>query len=321
MARQWRIEYSGALYHVLSRGNGGQDIFNTDDDRTLFLDLLEELVQRFNLEIYAYVLMSNHYHLLLKTLEPNLSRSMQWFGTTYTRKFNLKHHINGHLFQGRFKSIIVENDAYLLRLSCYIHRNPLRAGMVERLADYPWSSYPFYGYMKKPPGWLKTGTILAYLSGDDPRKAYRIKMREYANESQSIWEDVKHGLIYGSRDFVEKLKDRFLKDKKNIELPQHNRLFCEFDPDLFLNEAGRILGLDIEAVRKAKKMRDSDKEKRDLLIYFLCKTGRFSNQKIGDLFELTYSSISKSVKAINDRIMVEQRLKDQYQELNSHFKV
>lgn len=321
MARQWRIEFPGALYHLLSRGNGGQDIFYTDFDRTLFINLLEELVQRFNIEIYAYVLMSNHYHLLLKTLDPNLSKVMQWFGTTYTRKFNLNHHTNGHLFQGRFKSIIVENDVYLLRLSCYIHRNPVRAGLVDRLADYPWSSYPFYGYKKKSPGWLNTGTILDYLSGDDSHQAYRKKMREYAKENHSIWEDVKYGLIYGSQDFVEKLKGRFLADKKNNELPQHNRLLREFDPGLFLTKAGRILGLDIEAVRNAKKMRDSDKEKRDLLIYFLCKTGRFSNQKIGDLFKLTYSSISKSVKAINDKIGVEQRLKDQYQELNSHFKV
>ena len=155
MARQWRIEYPGALYHVMSRGNAGQEIFQTDHDRSLFLDLIGDLSERFNIEVYAYVLMSNHYHLLLKTVDANLSKAMQWFGTTYARKFNLGHHTNGHLFQGRFKSIIVENDAYLLRLSCYIHRNPVRAGIVDRMADYKWSSHSFYAYKKKPPGWLK----------------------------------------------------------------------------------------------------------------------------------------------------------------------
>jgi REP element-mobilizing transposase RayT len=109
MARQWRIEYPGTIYHVLSRGNAGQDIFHTDEDRRLFLALLDELVERFNIEAHAYVLMGNHYHLLLKTNEANLSRAMQWFGTSYTRKFNLKNCTGGHLFQGRFKSIIVEN--------------------------------------------------------------------------------------------------------------------------------------------------------------------------------------------------------------------
>ncbi len=116
MARQWRIEYPGALYHVLSRGNGRQDIFLTDDDRALFIELIQELSDRFNIEVYAYVLMGNHYHLLLKTIEANLSKGMQWFGTAYTRKFNLFNNRNGHLFQGRFKSIIVENEAYLLLL-------------------------------------------------------------------------------------------------------------------------------------------------------------------------------------------------------------
>jgi REP element-mobilizing transposase RayT len=321
MARQWRIEFPGALYHVMSRGNGGQDIFHTDDDRTLSLDLLEELSERFNIEVYAYVLMSKHYHLLLKTVEANLSKAMQWFGTTFTRKFNLNNHTNGHLFQGRFKSIIVENDAYLLRLSCYIHRNPLRAGIVDRLADYPWSSYLFYGYKKKAPDWLKTSTILDYLASADPQKAYRKKMQEYAEESQSVWENVKHGLIYGSRDFVEKLKARYLKGEKHTELPQHNSLFREFDPEVMLKKASDVLGLDIEAARNAGKMRDSEKEKRDLLIYLLWKTGRYSNQEIGTLFRLTYSSISRSVKAINTRIFDKQRLKEQYQLLNSHFKV
>ena len=141
MARQWRIEFPGAIYHVLSRGNGHQDIFFGVDDRLLFCDLLAELSERFNFEIYAYMLMGNHYHLLLKTRDANLSRAMQWFGTSYTRKFDINNQRSGHLFQGRFKSIIVENDSYLLRLSCYIHRNPLRAGIVDRLADFPWSSY------------------------------------------------------------------------------------------------------------------------------------------------------------------------------------
>jgi REP element-mobilizing transposase RayT len=161
MARQWRIEYPGALYHVLSRGNGRRDIFLSDDDWSLFLSLLEELSDRFDIEIFAYVLMGNHYHILLRTLNANLSKAMQWFGTAYTRKFNISNHQSGHLFQGRFKSILVENDAYLLRLSCYIHRNPLRAGMVERLSEYRWSSYRYYAYKTKAPDWLKTKLILS----------------------------------------------------------------------------------------------------------------------------------------------------------------
>lgn len=170
---------------------------------------MAELSRRFNFEIYAYVLMDNHYHLLLKTIDANLSKAMQWFGTAYMRKFNLNNQTSGHLFQGRFKSIIVENDAYLLRLSCYIHRNPMRAGIVERLADFPWSNYLYYAYQKKPPEWLKTKTILNQVSGDNPKRAYRIKVQNYSDEKVSIWEDVKHGLIYGARNSSKILRHDF----------------------------------------------------------------------------------------------------------------
>ena len=159
MGRAWRIEFEGALYHILSRGNEQKDIFYDDQDCQLFLKTIGEMSERFEIDVFAYVLMGNHYHLLLKTNRANLSKSMQWLGLTYTRRFNLRHFRSGHLFQGRFKSIIVQNDAYLMRLSCYIHRNPLRAGIVERLADYVWSSYKAYAYGAKAPGWLRRKPI------------------------------------------------------------------------------------------------------------------------------------------------------------------
>ena len=321
MARQWRIEYPGAIYHVMSRGNDRQDIFLSDDDRQLFLSLLGEFSGLFDIEIYAYVLMGNHYHLLLKTIDANLSRAMQWFGTSYTRKFNLNNRHNGHLFQGRFKSIIVENDAYLLRLSCYIHRNPLRAGIAGRLSEYPWSSYRFYGYKKKPPDWLTTKTILDQLSGGDRHKAYRMKVQHYSDEKGRIWEDVKHGLIYGGRDFVSELKIRFLGDQIDAELPQYNSLFREFDIDLFLKKASEILEFNLEASRAAKKIGTAEKDKRDLLVYLIRKTGRLSNKEIGVYFGLTYSAVSRRVKIMTERISVEQKLRKQYRILKSQIKV
>ena len=156
MTRQWRIEFEGAYYHILSRGNERRNIFYDNDDRISFLEILGKMSERFEIEVYAYVLMNNHYHLLLKTNKPNISKSMQWFGTTYTRRYNIKHKRNGHLFQGRFKNFLVENDEYLTLLSCYIHRNPLRAGIVRRLVDYPWSSYPSVCL------WQKITRVVAY---------------------------------------------------------------------------------------------------------------------------------------------------------------
>ncbi len=321
MARQWRIEFAGALYHVLSRGNGGQNIFESDDDRQIFLELLAELVERFNVQVHAYVLMGNHYHILLKTLEANLSKAMQWFGTSYTRKFNIKNRTGGHLFQGRFKSIIVENDAYLLRLSCYIHRNPLRAGIVERLADYPWSSQRFYAYRKKAPDWLTTETILNQLSGNDLHRAYRVKVQHYSDEQGSVWEDIKHGFIYGSQDFVVDLKSRFLGDKKDVELPEHNRLLRTDDPQQLLKSASDDLGFDLTSARKAKRIAPEQKEKRDMLIYLLWKTGRLSNRHIGAMLGVTYSTVSKVVSVFQGRVQTDRKLRIEFDRLNSLFKV
>lgn len=321
MARQWRIEYPNAIYHVMSRGNGGQDIFLSDNDRTLFLSLLEELFERYNIQIHAYVLMGNHYHLLVKTVEPNLSMAMQWFGTTYTRKFNIANQTGGHLFQGRFKSIIVQNDAYLLRLSCYIHRNPLRAGIVERLADYSWSSYRYYAYKKEPPAWLTTDSILSQVSGEDCHKAYRIKTQNYADEQNRIWEDIKHGLIYGSQKFVDDIKERFLGDSKDAALPQYNSLLRAFEPEQLLGKASNYLGFDINGARKANKVTPEDKANRDMLIHLIWQAGRLSNKAIGEHFGLTYSSVSKCVKAVSDRLSSDRDFKGRYLDLKSQFKL
>ncbi|MGB9499582.1 MAG: transposase [Dissulfuribacterales bacterium] len=321
MSRQWRIEYPGAIYHVLSRGNNRQDIFKTDDDRHLFLELLEELSARFHIGIYACVLMSNHYHLLLQTHEKNLSRSMQWLGVTYTRRFNLNNRQSGHLFQGRFKSIIVENETYLLRLSYYIHRNPLRAAMVKRLNDYPWSSYRYYGYAKKPPNWLKTKFILSQCHGDNPHKIYRSKMQQYAKEESCLREDLKHGLIYGSQDFVQKIRDQYLSPEKNTELPQHNSVFSDISPEEIVSQASELLDFDIEKAIDAKRMMSSEKDKRDFVLYLLRELGGLSNQKIGSIFNLTYSSVSRRASDLGNRFQKEKKLFKKYQDFKSKIKI
>ena len=321
MARQWRIEFPDAFYHVLSRGNGGQNIFLSDKDRHIFLDLVQDFSERFNIEVYTYVLMGTHYHLLLKTPDANLSKGMQWFGTTYTRRFNLLNAKSGHLFQGRFKSILVENDAYLLRLSCYIHRNPLRAGIVDRLAEYKWSSYLHYTYRKKAPCWLKTEIILGQVSGKDKNQAYRKKVQQYSDESGSIWEDVKHGLVYGSEDFLNDLKERFLLKDKDAELPQHNRAFRDVDPQKVLLSASEVLHIDLDSVRKSRRISPNEREPRDLLIYLLWESGRFVNRQIGSLLGISYSNVSRRVSEIRRRLSKDKGLTRRYKAIKAQIKV
>jgi REP element-mobilizing transposase RayT len=296
MARAWRIELEGALYHVVSRGNNRRDIFFNDDDRRLFLDTLGEMAQRFEIELFAFVLMNNHYHLLLITRRANLSRAMQWFGVTYTNRFNARNSHSGHLFQGRFKSMLVQNDAYLMRLSLYIHRNPLRAGIVNRLADYPWSSYRSYAYGKKAPEWLKTEPILCQLQNvEDRHAAYREQTQRYSDEERRLWEDLRHGFILGTEQFVKSIKKEFLPDTPHREIPQQKLLIKDLDLSKMLTKAAAFLGCEVEDFKKTARVSASRVLDRDLLLYVVWQLGVRTNSQIGEIFGLTGSAVSRRV--------------------------
>ena len=168
MARPLRIEYPGAAYHVMARGNQGRAIYKDDKDRKRFLETLEESCQKTGWLIHAYVLMSNHYHLLVETPEGNLVAGMKWLQGTYTQRYNGRHEVFGHLFQGRYKAVIVDgkDPHYLQFVSTYIHLNPARAGLVrigqDKLRSYVWSSYPRY-LSGNAPGWLNCAKVLGSL--------------------------------------------------------------------------------------------------------------------------------------------------------------
>jgi len=157
MARSIRLDYPDTFYHILSRGNEQRDIFRGKEDYQKFIQLLERLFEKFGVEIHAYVLMSNHYHLMVRMREANLSRAIQWLGASYSMWFNRRHSRSGHLFQGRFKSYLIEDEKYLTALCLYIHRNPIRVGIADRLMDYPWSSYPVYSGREADVSWLEKG--------------------------------------------------------------------------------------------------------------------------------------------------------------------
>lgn len=324
MSRPLRIEFDGAYYHVLSRGNNRCSIFHTEEDYKTFLELLEELSDRFLITVYAYVLMGNHYHLLLRTNQGNLSKAMQWIGTAYTRRFNIRNKQSGHLFQGRFKSILVEDESYFLSLSCYIHRNPLRAGMVKRLIDYQWSSYPYYAYPKKQPTWLNTDQILSQISQrKDRRQLYRKMVQAYSDEQNSIWEQVKFGFLFGSQEFLDHIKGRYLPGNPDRELPELNRVLRSSLPEILIEQITQVLDCDIEHFRQAGRLTGDDRNKRDVIAILLWETGKYNNRQIGELLGLTYSSVSRRltrVKTIlNDN--KDHQVKTDYNKIKSIIKV
>ena len=169
MARPLRVEYAGALYHVTSRGNARKPIFKDEEDRKIFLRLLDRVNQRFHWLCHAYCLMDNHYHLVIETPEGNLTKGMRQLNGVYTQAFNRQHHRVGHLFQGRYKSILVERESYLLEVCRYVVLNPVRAKAVEKPEAWRWSSYRGTGGLEKPQACLTTDWILGQLGNGENR--------------------------------------------------------------------------------------------------------------------------------------------------------
>jgi putative transposase len=259
---------------------------------------------------------------LFRTNRANLCRSMQWFGATYTKRFNLRHNRSDHLFQGRYKNMLVQNDAYLLQLSYYIHRNPLRAGMVRRVADYKWSSYRAYAYGKSHQSWLNTGPILLQFANvKDNHQAYRESMQKYSKEEQRTWEDLRHGIFVGTEKFVKKIKKRYLPDIPHTELPHQKQVTRSINLDKVLSKAAGILKCDMELCRNSTRISKSSTLDRDLLIYIAWQLGVATNQQIGDKFGLTYSSVSQRARVIKEKLYKDKALARKYQHVKSLMKI
>ena len=217
MARPLRIEYSGAFYHITSRGNERRDVFKSQRDREKFLSYLESATERYGAAIHVYCLMDNHYHLLLETPAGNLSQIVHHINGAYTTYFNAKRKRSGHLFQGRYKAILIEVDEYAKELSRYIHLNPVRAGIAENPEEYKWSSCMYYTVKKNAPEWLERGLILGYFGKElaVSRKRYRGFIRSGMDQGyENPLAELTHSVILGSREFVTEIQDRFLKNKK-----------------------------------------------------------------------------------------------------------
>ena len=173
MSRPLRIEFPNAYYHVMNRGAGRLPIFQQDDHRFLFLELLREIHGMFNVGVHAYCLMDNHYHLLLSTPNANLSRVMRHLNGVYTQRYNRSAETDGALFRGRYKSILVDVDSYLLNVSRYIHMNPVAAGLVKTATRYPWSSYPVFIGEKECPPWLDISMTLSMIGQHQQKQRYQ----------------------------------------------------------------------------------------------------------------------------------------------------
>jgi REP element-mobilizing transposase RayT len=290
MARPLRLDYPNTFYHVLSRGNEKRDIFIDERDHRKFLEIIGQMADRFSLELHAYVLMRNHYHLLIRTKKSNLSRAMQWLGVTYSVWFNRHHQRSGHLFQGRFKSFVIENERYFAAMSLYIHGNPLRAGVVDSLASYPWSSYFAYADERRRPSWLTTDLILTMNGG---RAGFLGRQRSLLENKERVLKDLKHGLYLGGEAFAEECIRR-AKGEEHREKPQMRRLLRQKSIETLSLEILEQLGETDPASQLNPRKRFN--HHRDVAIFVLYQLGIYGNAEIGRIFGVGYTAVSEAVK-------------------------
>ncbi len=215
MARPLRIEFSGAFYHITSRGNEKKDIFRSRKDRERFLFYIESAAERYGALVHSYCLMTNHYHMLMETPRGNLSEIMRYVNGAYTTYFNVKRKRSGHLFQGRYKSIVVDADEYAMELSRYIHLNPVRAGIVGKPEDYEWSSYRAFVGASVSPDWLKSDLVLSSFGEKFREQNYRNFVEDHMEaEHASPLQGVIASTLLGPPEFVAQISERYLNARK-----------------------------------------------------------------------------------------------------------
>lgn len=272
MARPLRIELAGGLYHVTSRGDRREDIYFRSGDREAWLDILSEVCARFNWVCHAYCQMTNHYHVVVETPEGNLAKGMRQLNGVYTQYVNRTHCRVGHVFQGRYKGILVEKDSYLLELSRYVVLNPVRAGMVKDAKKWPWSSHQIMLGQKTKPDWLCTDWIFGQFG---VRRSSAVRRYEdfvrSGIELPPIWDDLRGQVFLGSEAFVERMKKVIPNSERLREVPRVQR---------------RPLG---EPLAHYKGM-----GRKGMAAAYL--SGDYTMQAIADYFGVHYSTVSRVVR-------------------------
>lgn len=254
MPRRLRLEFEGAIYHVMTRGNARQDIVQDDDDRTRLLTDLERSVLRCHWELLAFVVLSNHLHLLIKTPQPNLAKGMQAFLSAYAVWSAKRRRRPGHLFQGRYKAEMIEDESYYWTVSRYIHLNPVRAGLVARPELWEWSSYPGYVASARRRPWVRYDTLLAAWSGDwggdDAAGAYRRYVEAgLSDPPASPFRETFGGWVLGSSDFVERLRALAGPGASDPPLREVRQL-AGLDPGVVLAAVTEYYGLEAGALTR-----------------------------------------------------------------------
>jgi len=313
MARPLRIQYPGALYHVTCRGNEQRDIFRDDLDRGRFLQLLAQSLTIYTVTLHSFVCMINHFHLLLETSLGNLAEFMRHFNIVYTGYFNRRHRRSGHLYQGRYRSLLVEKDAYLTLLSRYLHLNPVRIrtqakrplpDQMQYLTTYPWSSLPGYLSRRKKVGFVHYALVLSEYGGDtDPaRRAYRQALYEDLAAGMQIQDKVLGQSLLGGEEFIEWVRQRFLQGEKDRERPSLQQIHTYRAKDAILRAVEEETGKKIETIAQERG------PLRQMVMELLYRRGGLKGGEIGRILGVGYTSVSQERRRLRERLSRDREL-------------
>ena len=308
MSRPLRIEWEGGFYHITARGNEKRPIFRIEPDFHRFVGRFERIYERYGVVIHAYVLMTNHYHLLLETPWANLSTALHDLNTAYTNYFNRRHDRVGHLFQGRYRSIVVEKDLYLLELSRYIHLNPVRAEMVKRPEAYRWSSYPSYLSSGSCPEWLRREDILGQMD-KSPVKGRR-KYRQFVEEGlrREIRDPLKAvmgGIALGGETFWEEVRDRVQGLRGEDEVPALRKIHRKTEAGLIVEKVASFYGVSAERITR---LEHPFRPGTQVAMYLARKKTDLSLNEIAAIFgKRHYTAVSAAFRRMEEKRQRDQR--------------
>jgi REP element-mobilizing transposase RayT len=329
MARALRLQFEDALYHLCARGNRRERIFASEKDYARFEQFLGESAERYQVEVHAYVLLPNHFHLLARTLKPNLSRWMHWLITNYSVWFNRRHRMSGHVFQGRYKGFLVQEGEYFLELSRYLHLNPVRGRVLgagnpgrrrARLRSYRWSSYRGYAGLAGQKAFVTEELVLGEHANGNAEQKSKIQYRRFVEEGllreiESPFEQVRWQSVLGDESFVRRLSDKFKSRRDQGREVTAVRWAIRMSEPMELIQ--RVAKHYRTEARKLREEREHGLEARNVAMWLLRQKGSITLREIGLLFGgIDYAAVSDRIRRVNQQIARNKQMRETCEILN-----
>jgi putative transposase len=310
MSRPLRIQFGGAVYHVINRGAARQPTFLDEQDYQAFLNTLGEAHRLWAIEVVSYCLMRNHYHVCLRTPKGNLSRVMRHVDGLYTQRFNRRHNRDGPLFRGRYKAILVDEDEYLSQVVRYVHLNPVGAGIIKQPEQYRWSSHWQYLQPRRTPEWLHTDEVLDQIGGRQAFHEFVLSGNEEGLER--YYDSKRQSPVLGRVAFTKKI--RVPQGRLNREIPRYHRRAVQVDPDLVIGKVAGMYGMDRQGVLRG--VRGKRNEARNVAMYLVSRCCDRTLRETAEMFGLgSYGAVGWVCHGVRTKMEREKKFRDQMERI------